>query len=131
MIEFIEVNSPIQEGGFGARRLATVPPYKGFAHFYDRIMGGAVAPVIKQTFERSRGRYSIRFVSAADIGCGSGTFLLPLAQFCYRLYGVDRSAEMLTLARRKTAGAGVRLLHQDLRGLKLPARVDLITCNFD
>jgi SAM-dependent methyltransferase len=111
--------------------LATVPPYKGFADFYDRIMGGAVAPVIKQTFERSRGRYGIRFASAADIGCGSGTFLLHLAQFCYRLYGVDRSPEMLTLARRKTAGTGVRFLHQDLRGLQLPARVDLITCNFD
>jgi SAM-dependent methyltransferase len=132
MIDFAEPNSPIRgRGTFSARRLATVPPYKGFAHFYDRIMGGAVAPVIKQTFERSRGRYGIRFASAADIGCGSGTFLLHLAKFCYRLYGVDRSAEMLAMARRNTAGTGIRLLRQDLRGLQLPTRVDLITCNFD
>jgi SAM-dependent methyltransferase len=132
MIEHAELNSPIQGGGASSQsRLATVPPYEGFAHVYDRIMGDAVAPVIRKTFERSRCLYGIRFASAADLGCGSGTFLLHLAQFCHRLYGVDRSAEMLRLARRKTMGAGVRLLRQDLRGLQLPTRVDLLTCNFD
>jgi SAM-dependent methyltransferase len=110
---------------------AIVAPYQAFAHAYDRIMGDAAAPLIRATFERSRDRYGIRFASAADLGCGSGTFLLHLAQLCNRLYGVDRSATMLRLARRKTMGTGIRLLLQDLRRLQLPTRVDLITCNFD
>jgi hypothetical protein len=35
---------------------------------------------------------------------------------------------MLAQARRKLAGAKVTLLQQDLRGLRLPRPVDLITC---
>lgn len=108
-----------------------VPPYRQFAQFYDRLMGDAVAPVIKRCFEQSRRRYDLRFTEAADIGCGTGTFLLHLLHFCDVLYGVDRSAEMLARARRKLAGANVSFLQQDLRRLRLPQRVDLMTCMFD
>jgi SAM-dependent methyltransferase len=106
-------------------------PYQRFAQFYDRVMGDAAAPVIERCFERSRSCYDLRFSSAADIGCGTGTFLRHLAQFCDVLYGVDRSAAMLAQARRKLAGANVSLLQQDLRKLRLPRPVDLITCMFD
>jgi SAM-dependent methyltransferase len=108
-----------------------VPPYRQFAPFYDRVIGDAAAPVIARCFERSRHRYDLRFSSAADIGCGTGTFLRHLAQFCDVLYGVDRSAAMLAQARRKLAGANVYLFQQDLRRLRLPRPVDLITCMFD
>ena len=107
------------------------PPYQRFAEFYDRVMGDAAAPVVVRCFERSRCRYDLRFSSAADIGCGTGTFLCHLAQFCDVLYGVDRSAAMLAQARRKLAGANVSLLQQDLRRLRLPRPVDVITCMFD
>ena len=106
-------------------------PYQKFANFYDRVMGNAAALVIARCFERSRRRYDLRFSSAADIGCGTGTFLRHLAQFCDVLYGVDRSAAMLAQARRKLRGASVRFSQQDLRVLRLPQRVDLITCMFD
>jgi predicted TPR repeat methyltransferase len=96
------------------------PPYQHFAQFYDRVMGDAAAPVIRRCFERSRRHYDLRFSSAADIGCGTGTFLLHLSRLCDRLYGVDRSAEMLVQARRKLAGANIALLQQDLRQLRLP-----------
>ena len=107
------------------------PPYHRFAQFYDRVMGDAAAPVIRGCFERSRQHYDLHFSSAADIGCGTGTFLLHLARLCDRLYGVDCSAEMLAQARRKLAGVNVTLLQQDLRRLRLPRPVDLITCMFD
>lgn len=106
-------------------------PYQRFAQFYDRVMGDATAPVIHRCFEQSRRHYNLRFSSAADIGCGTGTFLLHLASLCDRLYGVDCSAEMLAQARRKLAGVNVILLQQDLRRLRLPRPVDLITCMFD
>jgi SAM-dependent methyltransferase len=107
------------------------PPYQRFAQFYDRVMGDAAAPAIERCFERSRHCYDLRFSSAADIGCGTGTFLRHLAQFCDVLYGVDRSAAMLAQARTKLAGGNVYLLQQDLRRLRLPRPVDLITCMFD
>ena len=109
----------------------SVPPYRQFAQFYDHVMGDAVAPVIGRCFERSCRRYDLRFASAADIGSGTGTFLLHLAQLCDVLYGVDRSVEMLAQARRKLAGANVSFLQQDLRSLRLPQPVDLVTCMFD
>jgi SAM-dependent methyltransferase len=106
-------------------------PYHDFAAIYDCIMGGAVAPVIESAFEHSRRSYRIRFGSAADAGCGTGTFLLRLARFCSTLFGVDCSADMLAVAQQKTKGLGIRFLQQDLRAFALPWPVDLITCNFD
>jgi SAM-dependent methyltransferase len=47
------------------------------------------------------------------------------------VYGVDRSPDMLRHAIRKNVGNGARFLLQDLRALRLPRAVDLLTCNFD
>jgi SAM-dependent methyltransferase len=47
------------------------------------------------------------------------------------VYAVDRSAAMLAQARRNCRAAGVCFLQQDLRCLRLPTPVDLITANFD
>ncbi len=106
-------------------------PYQGFAQFYDAAMGDAVFPALREAFERACARHKIAFRSAADVGCGTGSFLRYLAGRADPLFGVDRSAEMLQQAARKTRGCRLRLLQQDLRGLSLPGPVDLITCNFD
>ena len=106
-------------------------PYQGFARFYDRVMGDAAAPLIERNFELSRRRYGIRFESAADVGCGTGRLLSRLSKHSAVLYGVDRSAEMLAEARRRTRNNDIRFLRQDLREFLLPQRVDLITCTFD
>jgi SAM-dependent methyltransferase len=44
---------------------------------------------------------------------------------------VDISPEMLRVAQRNCLGANVRLLRQDIRCLRLPGPVDLVTSNFD
>ena len=44
---------------------------------------------------------------AIDLGCGSGTNLVTLAQRGWQVTGVDISARALRLARRKTQKAGV------------------------
>ena len=111
--------------------IKSVPPYQEFARFYDRVMGNAVAPLIERSFEQSRRRYGIRFASAADIGCGTGRLLLYLSRHCNVLYGVDSSAEMLAEARHRTGHNNIQFLRQDLRELRLPRPVDLITCTFD
>lgn len=48
-----------------------------------------------------------------------------------RVYAVDRSPEMLRVARLRCDGPGVRFLQQDIRALCLPEPVDLVTANFD
>jgi SAM-dependent methyltransferase len=73
----------------------------------------------------------VRFSSAADIGCGTGSFLRYLLRYGVPLWGVDASLSMLRIAARRLPRGRVRLLRQDIRRLCLPRPVDLITCNGD
>jgi SAM-dependent methyltransferase len=63
-----------------------------------------------------------------DIGCGTGGHAVQLAARGHRVIGVDRSAEMLKIARQKIDAAGlsgqVELLQSDLRSLDAGCDVD-------
>ncbi len=62
-----------------------------------------------------------------DIGCGTGQLTLQLATRCRRVYGVDRSEEMLAQAAHAAmeANVAVQWLCQDIREFALPGRVHL------
>lgn len=104
--------------------------YRGFASIYDATMGDAAFPTVWQAFEGARRKHAISFASACDVGCGTGMFLKQLSRERVMLLGVDNSSSMLRKAAQRLAGAGVRLLRQDMRKLRLPEPVDLITSNF-
>jgi SAM-dependent methyltransferase len=107
-------------------------PYSRFAADYDTTIG---IPFFRQTrdfFERLVRRYGIKFGSTADIGCGTGLFARYLkVSRAITVFAVDASAPMLRVARRNCCGTNVVLLRQDIRSLRLPHPVDLITANFD
>jgi SAM-dependent methyltransferase len=115
----------------GAEPATTGRLYSAFARVYDGLVGDAWFPTVRRSFERVVRLYEISFASAADLGCGTGTFARYLCRWVPVVYGVDRSPAMLQIAAAKTGGSGVRLLRQDLACLRLPERVDLLTCNFD
>lgn len=52
-----------------------------------------------------------------DLGCGTGENLIWLAQHTYLVYGMDRSPQMMRIARRQLAEhqAQAELIEQDLR----------------
>jgi len=107
-------------------------PYSHLAKAYDETIGLPAFGRIRLGFETLARRYGLRFSSAADIGCGTGLF----ARYLNRCWGatvwaVDISPDMLRVAERNCLGADVRLLRQDIRRLRLPERVDLVTSNFD
>lgn len=104
--------------------------YRGFASIYDATMGDAAFPTVWQAFERTRRKHAIAFASACDVGCGTGMFLKQLSRERVKLTGVDNSPAMLRRAAQRLAGTGARLLRQDMRQLRLPEPVDLITSNF-
>jgi len=104
--------------------------YRGFASIYDATMGDATFPSVWEAFERARLKHAISLTSACDVGCGTGLFLKRLSRDRVRLMGVDNSAAMLRRAAQRLTGTRVRLLRQDMRKLRLPERVDLITSNF-
>lgn len=105
--------------------------YRAFARVYDRAMGDRFFPTIHRSFRWAIERYAIRVRSLADLGCGTGTFLRAVARPGLVAYGVDRAPAMVRVAAEKTRGTGIRFLVQDLTTFQLPAKVDLITCNFD
>lgn len=109
----------------------TTTPYTTLAPLYDSLLGNRFFPQLRHTFEWLVHRYGIRFVSAADVACGTGTFVRYLCKHGTTLvYGVDRSPEMLRAAIGKNQTTGARFLLQDFGTLTLPQPVALITCCF-
>lgn len=107
-------------------------PYSRLAKAYDETIGLPAFRHIRWAFETLARRYGLRFRSAADIGCGTGLFARYLSD-CWGapVWAVDISPEMLRVAESNCLGANVRLLRQDIRCLRLPEPVDLVTSNFD
>jgi SAM-dependent methyltransferase len=108
------------------------PPYSALAPTYDRALGVTSFARAKRAFEFAARRYGIQFESAADVGCGTGLFACYLTR-CWQVpvFAVDRSADMLRVARGRCGDPDVQFLEQDIRNLHLPRPVDLITANFD
>lgn len=78
------------------------------------------------------GRIGADVRSILDLGCGTGGHAIPLAQRGYRVVGVDRSREMLDIARAKAAANGVEIeFHQgDLRDVRLDETFDAVIAMF-
>jgi SAM-dependent methyltransferase len=64
--------------------------------------------------------------SVLDVGCGTGTFALLLAERGLEVIGVDPAAASLAVARAKQGARNVRWLHGDAQELP-PLAVDLAT----
>jgi len=108
------------------------PPYSRLAKAYDETIGLPAFRHFRRAFETLARRHGLRFRRAADIGCGTGLFARYLSD-CWgaTVWAVDISPEMLRVAESNCLGANVRLLRQDIRCLRLPEPVDLVTSNFD
>src|SRR6266542_604633 len=92
----------------------TVTPYATLAPLYNALLGDRLISELKQVFEWLARRYGICFASAADVACGTGTFVRYLRECAVPVvYGVDRSPEMLRVAIQKNLGNGTRFLCQD------------------
>lgn len=70
-----------------------------------------------------------------DLGCGTGSMTIALAQLGYDMTGVDISTEMLDIARDRAADAGyedkILWLCQDMREFELYGTVDAAVCSLD
>jgi SAM-dependent methyltransferase len=110
--------------------LRVVRPYSEIAPAYDLAVGIRDFVRTRNAFEGLVRRYGITFHSAADLGCGTGLFACYLSR-CWGVpvFAVDCSPEMLRVASYNCSGARLCLLLQDIRRLRLPCRVDLVTAN--
>ena len=109
------------------------PAYRRFAEAYD--WEGSL-DFSRQAFRRVVALCRERGISPGrhlDLGCGTGTLGILMAEAGWEVVGLDASEAMLAQARRKAQDAGqvVRLIQQDMRQFQLAAMVDLVTSFYD
>jgi ubiquinone/menaquinone biosynthesis C-methylase UbiE len=107
-----------------------------FARIYDKFFTGFAGSV-----QEPMAAYLDRRAQAAglprvllDLCCGTGQLACGFADRGYRVFGVDREAAMLEVARRKVRtdiAAAVTFLEGDATSFDLPERVSFATSTFD
>ena len=102
--------------------------YETFASVYDLFMEQVEYDEWLDHIHAVWEKYGIAPKTILDLGCGTGSILLPLAQEGFDVIGVDLSPEMLTEADHKAmeAGVSVRLACQDMTELDLGEQADCI-----
>lgn len=109
--------------------------YQRFSYLYDRLMEDMPYDEWLRFAEQCWDKYG-KPRTVVDLGCGTGSIAIPLAQQGYEIYGIDLSEDMLAVAQQKAeaaqqrkpfaAGGRVTWLHQDLRDWGIGRPVDAI-----
>lgn len=108
-------------------------PFEHYSSFYDHLYRDkdyeAEVAFLEQVFIQY-GNGPVREV--LDIGCGTGNHALSLAQRGYRVTGVDRSDDMLKVARDKARASGLAVAFHpgDFRDLGLSQTFDAVISMF-
>jgi SAM-dependent methyltransferase len=105
-----------------------------YADAYDLIYRDKDYNAECNLLERIFQKYGNTIQSVLDLGCGTGNHSFPLAQLGYEVVGVDRSADMLAHAGRKSVDAGTngRLVFQqgDIRTVDLKQSFEAVLMMF-
>lgn len=108
--------------------------YTKFASLYDSLMNEDInyevwADYIENLFDYYGKNPSI----VCDLACGTGNMTLPLAKRGYDMIGVDKSGDMLSIAREKAAALSqnILFLNQDLSKLDLYGSCGAFLCMID
>jgi class 3 adenylate cyclase len=100
-----------------------VVDYASLARFYDAVMGDPLpksSRVVDAITRHSEGASSV-----LELGCGTGSVLAGLPA-SLSVTGLDRSPEMLAIARSKVPKA--RFIEADISSFDLGERFDVIIC---
>jgi ubiquinone/menaquinone biosynthesis C-methylase UbiE len=106
-----------------------------FVKIYDEWMITRGVPYEKwaEDKEKIANARGLNPKSVLDLGCGTGLSLFPWARKGLECYGVERSVEMLNVAKENVAKSNykIELLNQDIRNLDFDKKVDIVTSCFN
>lgn len=103
----------------------TVAAYDVLAPVYDLLTGGHDHAAWGRQLEVFAQEAGLRGKRLLDVGCGTGSSMLPMRERGYTVAGVDASDAMLAHARSKL-GPDVQLEHADMRALPVLGAFDLV-----
>lgn len=112
------------------KKIEIVPPYSRLALIYDDVMRFVDYRAWANYVERLIARWQPRAKTILDIACGTGNLLLQLDSRKYKLFGCDRSLDMLRVAHLK-GGSRFSLWQADMTALPLRQSPDVIVCLYD
>ena len=75
--------------------------YEALAASYDGLTRDIPYEKYLRFFKTLLRRYGVKAATVLDLACGTGSLSVLLAKHGYRVLGVDRSEEMLTVAAEK------------------------------
>lgn len=102
-----------------------------YAHYYDSLYHDKNYESECNFIQEVLDSYSLETVeSILDLGCGTGTHAIILAERGFQLDAVDRSEVMLESARRKDMQNQVRFHTDDVRSFNLGRQFDAIISMF-
>ena len=101
-------------------------PYDALAPFYDLVNGEPIDRV--RQLLSVLDAFAPSAASVLELGCGTGAVLAGLGSG-YSLIGVDRSASMADVARRRLPTATI--ISDDLTTVRLATTVDVVLCVLD
>ena len=105
--------------------------YSKFALVYDHMMKHIDYEGWAKFIHSILKMNGVKFGDVIDISCGTGTFLLKLNKYGYKLYGSDSSLEMINQAKLKCNKIGINFYIMDMRNLHFEKRFDGVVSLFD
>lgn len=107
--------------------------YTSLAAVYDLFMEDVPYAAMVDQLQNFWQREGYHIHTVLDAGCGTGAFIVPLAEAGFDTCGVDLSSEMLAMADNKAYNQGVScvFIERDLRELNLAPQFDGVISFFD
>lgn len=108
--------------------------YEALAASYDGLTRDIPYEKYLRFFKTLLRRYGVKATTVLDLACGTGSLSVLLAKHGYRVLGVDRSEEMLTVAAEKAMELEENqpfFVAQPMQRLKIPEPVDACVCALD
>lgn len=109
--------------------------YRKFAYVYDELMEDMPYPEWIRFARMAWEKHGMP-KTVVDLGCGTGSITIPLVNAGFEVTGIDLSADMLSVARRKMEGTSqgarlfregsVRWVQQDMTEWELPRQSDSV-----
>jgi 2-polyprenyl-3-methyl-5-hydroxy-6-metoxy-1,4-benzoquinol methylase len=105
---------------------------KNYAEIYDYLYQDKNYQRECDFIEEVFNKFLDKVIKILDLGCGTGGHAIILAKRGYKITGVDRSKEMLTIAREKAKNTGFKIdfYESSIQDLNLNKKFDAVISMF-